>query len=177
MPKGRLVEGLRGATFRYTASNVNPAETEDAYYTAMMEGADLAASEELEEAEGAFARAVELAKGIDRGAGRSSAEAVMQLGAVRAERGDHDRALDAVDRALAIADRLEPPDSVLLGQLHLSRAGILAGLDRIDDGIADAKASVEHLTTARGRGAADAIVSQLLDAARDVLEQMEAHRG
>lgn len=155
---------------------MRPAEIEDAYYVAMMEGGDLAASEELEAAEQAFARAVDLAQQIDRGTGRPSAEAVMQLGAVRAERGAHDAALEAVDRALDIAQKLQPPDSVLLGQIHLSRAGILAGLDRIDEGIGDAEASVAHLKTARGRGAADAVVSQLLDAARDVLEQMVAHR-
>ena len=159
----------------HTPSDVT-ADSEDAYYAAMMEGADLASSEQLEEAEAAFERAAELAQGIDQGRGRPSAEAVMQLGAVRAERGAHEPALEAVDRALAIANGLEPPDSVLLGQIHLSRAGILAGLDRIDEGIADAEASVEHLKTARGRGAADDVVSQLLDASRDVLEQMVTHR-
>ena len=152
------------------------AETEDAYYAAMMEGADLASSDELAEAEVAFARALDLAAEIDQGRGRPSAEAAMQLGAVRAERGHHDPALEAVDRALRIASALDAPDSVLLGQIHLNRAGILAALDRIDEGIADAEASVDHLQTARGRGADDDLVSRLLDAARDVLAQMVAHR-
>jgi hypothetical protein len=154
---------------------VDRARLDDAYFAAMMEGGDLEASGELAAAEERFARAVELARSLDGGKGRSSAEAGMQLAVVRASRGQTEAALEAMHRVIAAADALEQPDSLLSGQARMARARMLAELDRVEEGIAEARASIDLLQQARGRGEHDDTVSALLDGARDMLAQMEAH--
>lgn len=154
---------------------VDRQQTDDAFFAAMMEGGDLESSGELAAAEERFARAVELAKALDGGAGRSSVEARLQLSVVRADRGDTEAALGAIDEVVAAAERLEQPDSLLSGQAHLARAQMRAKLDRVEEAVEDARASIDLLKQARGRGEHDETVSVLLDGARDMLEQMEAH--
>lgn len=147
------------------------AEAEAAYYAAMMEGADHAASGELEDAAAAFSEATELSTELGP---RESAEAALALAVARAQLGRIDAALGEIDATVAALVTLDPPDTLLLAKAHGIRASVLEVLDRRDEAIAAVRASIVCFQEAKSRGGDPDFIAAGLDAAKEHLEDLES---
>ena len=151
-------------------SPVDRDKLEEAYYEALMEGADLVAHDEIAEGRGALQRAVEHGQVLDGGTGRLSVEARLQLATLTAQEGDYAAALTALDDVVALANGLGEEARGLQGMALGSRAGVQAALDHYDAGIEDAQAAIALLEP---RGDLGPFVEHL----RSMIAQIEAERA
>ena len=145
---------------------MDQSKVEDAYYAAIMEGADLASHGELDAGWAAFTRAAGHAKALDGGRGPKSAEALRLMATLRAEKGAYEEALAGLDEVVGVLEELGD-DAQQLAMARISRAAVYAAIDQMDGALEDARAAIALLD-----GKAEH--TTLLEHARSMVEQIEA---